>query len=393
MKFLMQRLLAAARPGLIALLVAACGGGVETGGTGPTGSAYIEGPITGFGSIIVGGVRFDDSSASVDDADGRGRDALRLGTRVEVESGPIGTDGSGVRSATARRVRVASDLLGPVTRVDAAAALIEVLGQNVRFTPATVIDGAAGGAAALAVGDFVEVHGFVRPGAVIDDYVATRIEKRSAAPLSFRVRGLVRDLAGSTLRVGSQLFDLGATAPPAGLVNGAFVRLTVGTQQVAGRWPATTLVIESRRVEDRDEAEVEGLITALTSVTRFAVNGIEIDAAAANFVDGTGGVVLGARVKVRGRSNAGGVLVAESVDLRSDDDSFNDGIDLRDALTDLDRAARSFRVRGIAVNWDDATRFDGGRAGDLDNGDRVRVRGRLSADRTRVVAERIEFLD
>ena len=395
MKRLLQRVWAAARISLLALLVAACGGGVETGGTGPTGGAYVEGPITGFGSIIVGGVRFDESGASIDDADGRGRDALRLGVRVEVESGPIAIDGSGARSATATRVRIASDLVGPVTQVGPGGALIAVLGQDVVVTAATVVDGVAGGSAALAVGDVVEVHGFVRPGAVFDAYVATRIEKRSGMPASFRVRGVVRDLAGTTLRVGSQPFDLGATPPPAGLANGAFVRLTVGTQQVGGRWPVSAIALESRRVDDRDEAEVEGVITSLTSVTRFAVNGIDVDAGAATFEPGTGGVLLGARVKVRGTSRSG-VLVASRVELRDDDDPFdNDGFDLRDAIEGLDTAAKTFRVRGVTVFYGTVPppRYDNGSESDLANGRRVRVRAQLSADRTRIEATRIEFVN
>ena len=69
-----------------------------------------------------------------------------------------------------------------------------VLGQTVRITAATVVDGASGGAGSLAVGDIVEVHGFSRR---LDGYVATRIERRSTAPAAFRVRGLVRDLAAA----------------------------------------------------------------------------------------------------------------------------------------------------------------------------------------------------
>jgi hypothetical protein len=393
MNRMLRRTWATARVFLFALLVASCGGGVETGGTGPTGGAYVEGPITGFGSIIVGGVRFDESSASVDDADGRGRDALRLGVRVEVESGPIATDGSGARSATATRVRIASDLVGPVTAVGPGGTLVQVLGQSVVVTAATVVDGAAGGPAALVVGDIVEIHGFVRPDAVFDAYVATRIEKRSGMPASFRVRGVVRDLAGTTLRVGSQPFDLGATPPPAGLANGVFVRLTVGTQQVNGRWPVSAITLESRRVDDRDEAEVEGVITSLTSVTRFAVNGIDVDAGAATFEPGTGGVLLGARVKVRGASR-GGVLVASRVELRDDDDPFdNDGIDLRGEISAFDPLARTFSVRGVTVFYgtNPPPEFEDGSVGDLANDRRVRVRAQLSADRTRVEARRIKF--
>jgi hypothetical protein len=366
-------------------LVAACGGGVETGGTGPTGSAYVEGPITGFGSIIVAGVRFDDSSAVVEDnGSGSSRDKLRLGMRVEVESGAIADDGSGGRAATATRVRFASDLIGPVTGADLAGLQIGVIGQPVRITAATVIDGAPGGAA----GDIVEVHGFPS----IDGYVATRIERRGAAPTTFRVRGLVSDLTATppTLRIGSQSFDLAATGVPAGLVNGQLVRLTVGTAQVGGRWPVTAIAVEARRIDDRDDAEVEGLITSFASLQRFAVNGAVVDASAATFPRGSVGVVLGARVKVRGRS-AGGELIAATVELRNDSDVFNEGVDLRDVIANLNTATKTFEVRGVTVFYGNGPEFKNGSEADLANGKPVRVRGTLSADRTRANATRIEF--
>ena len=66
---------------LAAGVLAGCGGGGEGGvGTGGTGT-YALGTITGFGSIIVNGVRFDDSAASVldDDDATRSRDELKLG--------------------------------------------------------------------------------------------------------------------------------------------------------------------------------------------------------------------------------------------------------------------------------------------------------------------------
>jgi hypothetical protein len=384
------------RLALLAGLLTACGGGVETGGTGGIGS-YVEGPIAGFGSIIVNGVRFDDSAAVIEDADGNriDRDALRLGMRVEVDSGAIANDANG-RTATATRVRFTRELLGPVTGIGALGGSIDVLGQFVRVTAATVVDGVPGGSAALAPGDIVEVSGFVEPGLLVDRYVATRIERRSAAPAAYRVRGLVRELDATarTLRIGSQFFDLAATGVPAGLSNGQTVRMTVATTQVGGRWPVNTIAVESRRVADSDEAEVEGLITALTSTTRFAVNGIAVDASGATFEDSSAGVVLGARVKVRGRT-AGGELIAERVELRSDDDAFNEGIELRDVIEGLNTGAQTFRVRGVTVFYGTvpAPRFDNGTVDDLADGVRVRVRAALSADRTRVEATRIEFVE
>jgi hypothetical protein len=377
------------------LALAACGGGVETGGTGS--GAYVQGPISGFGSVIVAGVRFDDSKANIEDPDGtvRRREDLRLGMLVEVESGPIGDDGSGGRAATASRVRLASELLGPVTSTNLANARLTVLGQPVRLTPATVVEGVVGGATALQVGDVVEVFGFFAPA---DGYVATRVERRGTAPATYRVRGLARDLdtAARTLRIGLQVFDLSAIGVPAGLRNDEFVRLTVQTVQVGGRWPVASITIESRSAGDRDEAEVEGLISAFTSSAQFSVNGVRIDASAAAFVDDPAGLAEGVRVKVRGRSQAG-VLLAASVDIRSDDDSFREGVDIRDVIASVDAATQTLTLRGIAVFYgtQPPPRVDNGTLAELDSasGRSVRVRGTLASDRTRVIASRIEFVN
>jgi len=372
------------------LALAACGGGVEVGGTGT--GAYVQGPISGFGSVIVAGVRFDESAAIVEDRDGTGRrrEDLRLGMLIEVESGPISDDGNGGRVATANRVRLASELLGPVTSTDPANSRLTVLGQPVRLTPATVVEGVAGGASALQVGDVVEVFGFF---ADINGYVATRVERRSAAPAAYRVRGLVRSLDGvaKTLRIGLQVFDLNAVGVPAGLGNGQFVRLALRTAQVGGRWPVTAIAVEDPNAGDRGDAEVEGLITALTSAAQFSVNGVRVDASA---IAAVAGLAEGVRVEVRGRSVAG-VLLAASVTVRSDSDVFNEGVDIRAAIDSVDTAAQTFTLRDITVFYgtQPPPRFDNGSAADLKATARVRVRGTLAADRVRVIAERIEFVN
>jgi hypothetical protein len=127
-------------------------------------------------------------------------------------------------------------------------------------------------------------------------------------------------------------------------------------------------------------------------VTRFEVNGLAVDASAATFANGTSGVALGARVKVRGRAS-GGVLVASSVALRNESDVFNEGIDLRDLIANLDTAAQTFTVRGVTVFYGASPRYDNGTETDLANGRRVRVRATLAPDRTRLVATRIEFVN
>ncbi|MDH5540523.1 MAG: hypothetical protein OEY03_14070, partial [Rhizobacter sp.] len=57
-----------------ALVLVACGGGGSSAPpAGASASSFTAGPITGFGSVIVNGVRFDDSSASISDDDGNSR--------------------------------------------------------------------------------------------------------------------------------------------------------------------------------------------------------------------------------------------------------------------------------------------------------------------------------
>jgi hypothetical protein len=380
------------RRSLASLLLAltACGGGVETGGTGA--GAYVQGPVAGFGSVIVSGVRFDESTARVEDVDGTlvDRNQLRLGMMVEVDSGPIGDDGSGGRAATATRVRLGSELVGPVTAADPAGLHLAVLGQSVRLTPATVVDGIAGGAAALVAGDMVEVHGFVDIQNA--GYVATRVERRSSAPATFKVRGIAREVnaVARTIRIGLQFFDLTETGVPSALVDGKFVRLMVKPAQVGGRWVATSAAVEQRSPGDHDEAEVEGLIDAFKSAASFSVNGVPVDASAAL----NQGLGVGVRVRVRGRTQAG-VLVATAVAIRSDADAFSDGIDVRDSIASVDTVAQTFALRGITIFYGGATppRFDNGSAADLAVGRKVRVRAELAGDRTRFVATRIEFLN
>ena len=379
----------------VLLWLAACGGGVETGGTGATG-AYIEGPITGFGSIIVGGIRFDERNATVTDPDGAtfSRDNLRLGMVVEVQSDRPVDDGSGSRSATATRVRLGGSLLGPLEEKGLAGARIRVLGQVVRLTQATVFEGVAGGVAGLTVGDVLEVHGFPSPDFAVSDLVATRVEKRSSAPAQYRVRGIARDVtpAGTppTLRVGTAVFDLTPGGVPAHLVNGSVVRLQVGTAPSAGRWPVIAAVVESRQLEDRDEAEVEGLITSLATQRSFAVNGVPVDASIATLP--ATALTLGTRVEVKGRA-VNGVLVASSVELRSDADVFNEGIDLRGFMSGLDTGAKTFVLRGVTIFYGTTPppQYDQGTEASLQNDACVRVRARLDADGTRVLATRIEF--
>jgi hypothetical protein len=373
------------------LLLVACGGGVDTGGTG----SYSSGPITGFGSIIVNGVRYDEATASVQDDDGtvRSGSELRLGMMVDIDASPLGSDANGP-FATARTIRFGGEIVGPVGSVDATSGSLVVLGQTVRVNASTVFDEAfAGGLAGVALGQVVEVHGLFDAASL--SYTATRVEPKADAQL-YRMRGIVSqlDTTARTFRVAGQTINYADIAPadlPL-LVNGRFVRVLVRTTQVAGQWVAVVVRAGVRTLDDRSEARLEGRISAFTSTSRFSVNGIDIDAGAASFPDGTAGVVLGARVEIEGALQ-GGVVVARKVEIQTDDKLRDRGFQLFGVVASVNTVPKTLVLRGVTINYGFTLRYDNGTEADLAAGRRVHVRGLLSADRTRLVSTRITFLD
>ncbi len=375
---------------LAMLTAAGCGGGVGSGGTG----TYASGPITGFGSIIVNDVRFDDTAASVlDDDDGlRASGDLKLGMTVEVDAGPIGSDSSGRRS-TATRIRFGSELLGPVSSVDVAGGALVVMGQAVAVSAETVFsDDLTAGLGSVRAGALVEVYGLY--DAATAQLRATRIDARSTAA-NWRIRGVVAalDTAARTLRIGTSTFAWGASvATPADLGVGRSVRLQLATAtDLTGRYVVLGFGTARRPPPDREAAELKGLVTAFTSSRAFSVNGIPVDASAASFPNGSAGVVLGARVEVTGRSEAGG-LVATAVELESEQQAIDRGFDFKGPIDAVDAAAGTITVRGMLIGTSRSDlRLDNGTRADLVVGRAVEVRAQRAPGAARLEATRIVF--
>lgn len=373
-----------------ALALAGCGGGVESGGTGAP--VFASGTITGFGSIVVGSVHFDDSRASVTDADGgaRSRDDLRLGMSTEVRGAAIGTDAAGTPVSVATSIVFGSELLGRLTAIDRAANRIVVLGQTVDIGAATVFDDASvsGGPAALSVGDVLEVYALF--DAATGRYGATRIERKTGVT-SFVLRGPVTrlDTGAKAFTIGSERVSYAAFAGtlPAGLANGAFLRVRLSTVQVAGTWVVSALSDGVPRPLDRDEVRLDGRVSAFVSATRFSVDGVTVDASAVN----PNGVALGVRVEVEGTAS-GDTLVASKVKVKSEAESDGQDFELRGSVASPSPAASSFVVRGVTVVYSGATtEFKNGTAASLVGGVSVEVRGKLSANGTQLAATRITF--
>jgi Domain of unknown function (DUF5666) len=381
---------------LLAAVLAACGGGVGSGGTG----SYVSGPVTGFGSVIVNGVRFDDSAAAVEDGDGarRSRDDLRLGMTVEIESSAIASSSGSGPTATASRIRFEAELAGPVGLVDLAGGAFTLLGQRVTVDATTVFDDAlAGGVAALATGRHVAVYGAWDPAA--ERYRATRVEAGSAlAPL--RLRGLLAavDSAALTLRIGATTYSYaGASGVPSGLVAGQVVRLRLAAATTPPRWVVQAFGEALRPLPDGEEAKLKGLITGLVPVqggaalTGLRVNGQPVDLTAAQIPDGRAALVLGARVEVEGRVQ-GGQLRATLVTVRSDLQEEERGFEVNGLILSVDTAAGTLRVRDVTISTRRPDlRIDDGTLADLRVGRQVEVRGVLGSDRRTLEATRIRL--
>jgi hypothetical protein len=384
-----------AQAAFAALLVTGCGGGGSStpgsGSAGPT--SFAAGPITGFGSVLVNGVRFDDSKAHVSDDDGNAssKDNLQLGMTAEVHGGAISDDGTGPKAA-ATDITFGASLVGPVASIDTTAKSLVVLGQTVLVLDTTVFDDRlTGGFAGLTVGMLVEVHGRLDPATGL--YTATRIETTMALA-GFKIRGIVANLdtTAKTFTMGGTLISYaGVTNVPADLANGLLLAVRLQTTQVGGAWVATRLGAGAPKMEDADEARLEGTITAFTSSTQFSVNGIPVDASKAEFAGGTAGIVLGAQVEIRGTSS-NGVVIASKVSVETQADVRAVGIGLHGAITAIDTTAMTFVLRGVTVSYASSTvAFKGGTAAQLAVGVQVEVHGSLAADGVTVQATRIEF--
>jgi len=298
---------------------------VATVGGGGTGS-FSAGPISGFGSIIVNGVRFDDSNARLLDDDGLlhvDHTELKLGMMVRVKGKANSRKADNTDSAD--EISFGSQLLGPIDSIPSsqtAPATLVVLGQTVQITVSTIIgDGLT--LSMLAKDTIVEVHGFVDPAT--NRLVATRIESKLPANVTaFKLQGTVSglDTTAKTFKIGTTLTisyaGVAIADLPANLANDLLVRVRLDSNPLTSTATrkATKIRAVEVEVEDRDEAGVEGTITDFTSSAKFSVNGQPVDASGATV---PAGLKAGNRVEVEG-SLVNGFLVAKMVQLKDENE-------------------------------------------------------------------------
>jgi len=275
------------------LALAGCGGGgaggiASTGGGGGIGGTGITstGTIDGFGSIFVNGVEYEttDSLVSLDGVTST-EDKLRLGMVVTVR-GTVNDDG---KTGSAEQVLFDDEVQGPVASIeiglDGDTLLVTVLGVSViAERTSTVFDDVSFDS--LAVGDLVEVSGFVENDQRLR---ATRIEKKSsfvAGASEVELKGIVSARTDTTFNLNTFVVAY-STADLSEVPGGR----AVDGMQVEVHGTLTGNVISASRVEEEDDLtddfddddniSLQGAITNFVDRSNFLVNGIAIDASSA----------------------------------------------------------------------------------------------------------------
>lgn len=299
-------------------------GGGGTGGTGATAGASIG--VMEKGSVIVNGVRFDDSTSQIfSDNASRTTTALQTGMVVQV-TGQFNSDGT---TGTARTILIQNEVRGIVQAINTTTnpPSITVLGQRVLAFNDTVFAnfGVAGNAVAslqqlTANTSVVEVHG-QRDGA--GNIQASRIEFQSGGAIVDELRGTVANLnapARTFTLAGVNVNYASATIIPTGatIANGAVLEIRGSLS--AGTFNATVVQVEDQALlpGQGQQFEIEGFVTGFTSTTSpFSVNGRTVQlASSVRFENGAASdLVNGAKVEAEGQLS-GSTLVATKIQFK-----------------------------------------------------------------------------
>jgi len=386
---------------IITAALTACGGsgsgsGDPTAGIDAGGSpvlAFARGTISGFGSVIVNGVHYDTSGAtiSIDGSVGSESD-LAVGQVVTVR-GTIDDNGT---TGDATEVSFEDLVEAPIESIDLAAGSFVALGQTVLVTADTTFEAGIvpAGLEGLAVGDVVEVSGFLDANGNI---VATYIELEDRFD-EFEVTGLVQNLdtATSTFEINTLTVDYSAAMledfPGGAPENGQLVEAQGVALGANGELLATR--VEFKGDDDfanGDNVEIEGFITRFVSASDFDVSGVAVSANGSTaYENGSAAdLALNRKVEVEGEVNASGTLVARKIEFKLAGTLRVEG------LVD-DVAADSLTVFGIDIMVTSTTELEDKSSMDIRNfdlsdvnvGDYVEIRAFDSGNA--LVATRLE---
>nr|WP_315247281.1 hypothetical protein [uncultured Albidiferax sp.] len=391
---------------VLSLLLDACGGGLDVAGVGSGGTGVASGTVSGFGSVIVDGVEYADTRATVQRQDASGavhNTDVALGQRVRL---------SYQSGNTAQAIEVVAQLVGPVSAVPDAHGWMQVLGQWVRVvnttgdptrSDPTVLAGYSS-TNAIANSDPVEVFGaWVWDGSK-SAYVlvATRIEKLATMPDPVQLGGVVQALSASGFRLNAASGTLvQSSALPTGLANGQVVQVWTGSIATSISSPviASRVLRSETSVADlgsQQSLRLGGLATQYDAATRtVVVQGTLVQLAPGVVVD-TAALARGEFVSLQVQ-RVGDSLVASTANVRSGTAGHGDPGDLGrttvllGVTSGIDWTASSVRfiLRGVDVQAAAVTIASSCRSVPLASDVSVRVEGQAQAPGQPVTATQV----
>ncbi|WP_404364598.1 DUF5666 domain-containing protein [Marinobacter sp.] len=344
-------------------LLASCGGGgggsggIADGGIRGTGSSV--GPVSGFASVFVNGIRFrTDGAVSSDDGISH-ESQLKKGMILRVD-GQWRADGQG----EADRLSYDDTFRGPVSgftgiSVTDGTGQFIILGQAVHIDRQTVLR--PGAATTLSDGDFVRVSAWPRGDG---SYRASFIGAVSGSAASdVELEGLIddgsltNDSSEKTFFINGQEVNFHGTAFE-GIEESDLQRLLDNRVPVEVEGSVLSGVIEAREIgigESRryqrsslDDIEFAGPISGAVLNRRFAINGlVVIIDDDTGFDDGFGERDLadGLLIQVEGDFQSDGTVLAEEIELREANARVEGAI----TNESIDPAARTFELGGVLV--------------------------------------------
>ncbi|MGB1951812.1 MAG: DUF5666 domain-containing protein [Marinobacter sp.] len=369
--FSIRHLTLAAVP-LSAALLAACGGGGGGGGIGVAdggirGTGSSVGPVSGFGSVFVNGIRFETDGNVASDDGITTESQLDKGMILRID-GEWRSDGSG----TAERVEYDDTFRGEIGDLVAVAdpddstiresVTITLYGQTIVADKQTVFRRVS--LQTLAAGDVVRVSGWRLPNG---DYRASYIGAVDAAARDVEIEGSVDGDSGAVeanqFRINGFLvefdeqnttFEDGLT--PSDLQTPGFRVEAEGEIVTVNDEPAIRATSlerdETRRYERRDGDDIEfagPVATAYRATDRtFTINGLTVVVPNDDvFDDGLTASDLqpGLLIQVEGDFLADGRVEAEEIDIRDANAEVEGPVD----TASIDPQAQSFRVGGVLV--------------------------------------------
>lgn len=364
--------------GAAVVLTAACGGGDTTlAGVGSGGTGF--GVATGFGSLIMDGMRHNDSAASYWSEQEQGRAMAMPATGATVgQSMEFSYDGNGnIMSAL-----VSPELVGAVTAVGSNSVTVlgtrVVINNDAALAPVTRLVGYAS-LASIKVADRVEVHGLLKTDSQGVVFLQATLIVQQPSASGVRLTGYVTQynasagsfvIAGTTVKVGAALIS------PAGalLANGELVTVWSNTEPVGNSISASTIRIKGLAGTSQNVI-VSGAIANFASIASFQIRNLTVDASKAEIVPSGATLAADKYLVVVGTFDASSNKVsATRVTVLTS--AAPTQVELHGTVANFVSAA-SFTVRGVVLDASAAT-FSGGTAAQLANGVFVEVHGTVA---------------